>query len=74
MTKSVTQETVDLVTFTEEIVNGKLLFLCNGWTFVWITHSFSLSLCLSLGILSRSNIPILLSVRHTFESVLNLNF
>ena len=57
VTKSVTQETVDLVTFTEEIVNGKLPFLCNGWTFIWITHSFSLSLCLSLGILSRSNIP-----------------
>ena len=24
------QETVDLVTFTEEIVNGKLYFLCSG--------------------------------------------
>ena len=47
VTKSVTQETVDLITFTEEIVNGKLLFLCNGWTFVWITHSFSFSLSLS---------------------------
>ena len=24
------QETADLVTFTEEILNGKLHFLCNG--------------------------------------------
>ena len=27
------QETVDLVTFTEEILNGKLHFLCSGVTF-----------------------------------------
>ena len=25
------QETADLVTFTEEILNGKFHFLCNGW-------------------------------------------
>ena len=27
---SMPQETADLVTFTEEILNGKLHFLCNG--------------------------------------------
>ena len=29
------QETVDLVTFTEEILNGKLFFLCNDKKELW---------------------------------------
>ena len=29
------QETVDLVTFTEEILNGKLSFLCNDKKELW---------------------------------------
>ena len=28
------QETVDLVTFTEEIFNGKLHFLCSVWAII----------------------------------------
>ena len=28
------QETADFVTFTEEILNGKLHFLCIAWTYV----------------------------------------
>ena len=35
------QETADLVTFTEEILNGKLHFLCNVNEIKWISCHFS---------------------------------
>ena len=31
------RETADLVTFTEEFLNGKLHFLCSDWNFVEIS-------------------------------------
>ena len=33
------QGTPDLVTFTEEILNGKLHFLCSSWsTHIWVEY------------------------------------
>ena len=35
------QETVDLVTFTEEILHGKLYFLCSEYSEITLTAFFS---------------------------------
>ena len=39
------QETVDLVTFTEEILNGKLYFMCSN-TFKWTDYLTEMSITL----------------------------